>query len=295
MEYPIVQVKTKGNVTLHGLFIEAKNPKAVFIHVHGTGSNFYEEDYIKVMTEKFVGQGISMLSTNNRGTGVYNAYDKTGAATELFEDSVFDIDAWIDFVLKKGYSKVILAGHSLGTEKVVFYMSHGKHQQYVAGIVLLAPADSNWSQRTGKDEQEAREWNERTDHYLSIAKRLVEENKEDVFLARDAYAGVMPKTAHSMINFLDENQEITKGLPLHLRKLKEYSDIELPILAVIGDQHEYTAIPIREALELMKKENPRTQTLQLKNCDHDFTGHEEELTDLVVKFIEGEVVGKRSN
>jgi hypothetical protein len=34
------------------------------------------------------------------------------------------------------------------------------------------------------------------------------------------------------------------------------------------------------------EENPKTETHQLKDCDHDFEGREEELTDLVFRFIE---------
>src|SRR5438132_1663330 len=97
MSYPIVQVKTRDGIWLQGLSIPSQKERVIFIHTHGTGSNFYEEYFIEVFVEKFADAGISLLSVNNRGAGVYDAYQKTGAAVEKFEECLEDIDAWIGF------------------------------------------------------------------------------------------------------------------------------------------------------------------------------------------------------
>ena len=60
---------------------------------------------------------------------------------ENFEDCVVDIDAWIKFALSKGYEKIILMGHSLGTEKIVYYMNKGRYTNKVKAIILLGFAD----------------------------------------------------------------------------------------------------------------------------------------------------------
>jgi len=96
----------------------------------------------------------------------------------------------------------------------------------------------------------------------------------------------MPKSAKSLMNFLGENTEILKALPFHTRRLEIYSKISVPILVIIGDEHEYTVIPIKEALDLMKKENYNTEAYQLENCNHDFEDKEEELTNIVFSFIQ---------
>ncbi|MEK9158537.1 MAG: hypothetical protein AAB673_00900, partial [Patescibacteria group bacterium] len=126
MKYPIVQVKTKDDLWLYGLFLEAPKSETVLINVHGTASNFYEEYFIEVLSEKLIEKGASLLSSNNRGASVYDPYQKSGAAVEKFEDCVKDIDSWIEFVMRRGYKNVVLSGHSLGTEKVVYYLGHGK-------------------------------------------------------------------------------------------------------------------------------------------------------------------------
>ncbi len=287
MNYPIVQVKTPDNLWLHGLFLKAPESKTVFINIHGTASNFYEEYFIEVMSEKFLNEGISMLSTNNRGAGVYDAYQESGAATERFEDCLIDIDTWIEFALEQGFSKIILSGHSLGTEKVVYYMINGKYAGKVSVIVLLAPADSYGSHRIleGKDNTKIRE---NIEKLLKESKDLINKGKGDTFLPKDTYgshSGIMPKTPESLINFLGPNSALLNALPLATGKLEAYSKINVPILVAIGDQEEYTGLTTKDALELMKKENSLTEIMQLTNCDHDFQGCEEKLTDETLSFI----------
>lgn len=288
MKYPIVQIQTSDGFWHHGLYIPAAKKETIFIHIHGTASNFYEEDFIETMAERFVPEGISMLSTNNRGTGVYDPWDKKGAAVEIFEDCLLDIDAWIGFALKEGYSRIILAGHSLGTEKIVYYMSKGKYRAKIQALVLLGPADSpRWRDYddTYKVPGTGETGRARMELQLKDAEKMIAEGRGDELMDRSVYAGLMPKTPKSLVNFLGEDTEIIKTLPFHSGRLEMYSKIDLPMFVAIGDQHEYTGIPITDALELMKKENPRTEAHQLKDCDHDFDGKEDELADIVSIFI----------
>ncbi|MCK5059616.1 MAG: DUF1749 domain-containing protein [Candidatus Pacebacteria bacterium] len=285
MKYPITQVETKDGFLLHSLFVEAKNPKAVFINIHGTASNFYEEDFIEYMTKEFVEEEISMLSTNNRGTGVYDAWAEKGAAVEMFEDCLLDIDAWVEFVIQKGYTKIILSGHSLGTEKVVYYMAKGKYKEKISGVILLAPASSPGYHIYNDNYQPSEIDRKNVEKLLEEAQKLIDASKGDEFMKRTAYAGIMPKSARSLVNTLGPNAEILKALPFHTGKLEMYKTISAPIFAAIGDKYEYTAIPPDEALKLMEQQNAKTETHYLKNCSHDFTGHEEKLTKLVTKFI----------
>ncbi len=287
MTYPIATVKTKDGIWLHGLFLDVEKGKTVLINIHGTASNFYEEHFIEVISKVFPEKGISVLSTNNRGTGVYDAYQKTGAAVEKFEECILDINAWIELVLSRGYEKIILSGHSLGTEKVVYYMSKGTYADKISGLILFAPADSYGSHRTlnGKDNTKIRE---KIEELLTISEHMVERGQGDVFLAKDTYGshtGIMPKSAESLVNFLGRNSKVLEGLPFVTRKLKSYSEIKIPIFVAIGDKEEYTGLTVVEALDLMKKENSLTEITQFKNCDHDFQGCEKELTQSVLSFI----------
>lgn len=287
MNFPIVQIKTSDRLWLHGLFIEAKNPKAIYINIHGTASNFYEEYFIEVMTDIFLKKGISMLSVNNRGAGVYDAWQGSGAATEKFEDCIIDIDEWIDFAAQHGYGKIILSGHSLGTEKVVYYMNHGKRASMVSALVLLAPADSYGSHwmHDGKPNSNV---SSKVEERLREARDLVKKGSGDTFLPRDAYGshgGIMPKTANSFLDSLGPNSKILDALPIATGRLELFRKISVPILVAIGDQNEYTGLTIKDSLDLFKRENRFVQTVQFKDCDHDFQGCEDKLAEAVCDFI----------
>jgi len=287
MNYPVCHIKTPDNITLYGLLLESKNSKTIFLNIHGTSSNFYEEEFIKVFSEIFLKENVSLLSANNRGAGVYDAHEKTGAATEKFEDCVIDIDSWIDYLVGLGYENVILSGHSLGTEKCVYYMNKGKNVSFVKSLVLLAPSDSRgYELLTIK--------NKKWDTYEQ-AKQFMGNDKGEEFISRVAYSGIMPKTANSLDNFLNESSELRKALPFSEGRLKEYSKIKIPILAVIGDQVEYTVIPIKEALDMMKRENKLTTPIQINNCNHDFEGHEEDLAKIVLDHIKKSLLPVNNN
>ena len=111
------------------------------------------------------------------------------------------------------------------------------------------------------------------------------EDKGKVFLDRNAYGNIMPKSAESYVDFSDLNPEFDDALPFHKKHIPSFGKIKVPILAVIGDQEEYTVIPIAEALDLIQKENPNAKTAQISDCDHDFQEHEEKLSEIVMKFF----------
>ena len=123
---------------------------------------------------------------------------------------------------------------------------------------------------------------------MKEADNLAKEGKGYQFLISDwlCYSGVMPKSADSFLNFMKDNSELSEALPFRNHGLPLYKNIRVPILAVIGDKTEYTIIPIKEAIELLKKENPLTESYQIKNCNHDFEGKEKELAEIVGRFLD---------
>jgi len=222
--------------------------------------NFYDEGFIQVLSEKFLENGISMLSVNNRGAYVYDPYEQTGLAVEKFEDCVKDLDAWIELALEKGYTDIILSGHSLGAEKAVYYMAKGKYAAKVKKLVLLAPANSTGYPVFDQDGERSIRNKRRLNQLLKEAVQLINENKGGQFLPQDAYAGIAPKSAESFVDFFGPDSELAKALPFHTGKLELFSKIKIPILAIIGDEEEYTGIPEDQALKLIEKENPLAKT-----------------------------------
>lgn len=295
MEYPIVEIKTKDEIVLNGLINEAPDSDTILINIHGTGGNFYEELFIKNLFLELPKIGVSFLSINNRGNSILgDSWQRTGSAIEKFEDCLLDIDSWIEFSLGKKYKKIILQGHSLGTEKIVYYMNNGKYRNKVKSIVLLGFSDSYGCEmnylRNNKD------------IFFKEAKELVKSGKSDHLLRTDlkSHAGILPISAGSFLNQFSQNSELSKTFTFHKKKLDDYSNIKIPILAIISDNDkhtaktivkngsEHTSIPLKEACTLLKKENPKTKLVVLNNTNHDFEGKEKELTNEIINFLKNE-------
>jgi pimeloyl-ACP methyl ester carboxylesterase len=279
MTYPIIEVKTKDNLVLHGL-ISPKQSDSLLINIHGTGSNFFCEAFQEAMYNKLVSIGIDTLFTNNRGSYAMDSWQDTGAALEIFEKSVLDIDSWMKWAIDHEYKKIILSGHSHGTEKVVYYMTHGQYKDRVTAVILMGFADTIGTQANFEK---------------TISVDLMAEAKEKVAASkgyelltghRKAQAGELPISADTYLNYFSENSELSKVTPFHNdSSLPMIKSIKVPILATIGDHEEYTIIPIKDAMALLEKENPLVEVHQIVGSGHCYENHENELTNLIEIFL----------
>lgn len=110
--------------------------KDIAIFIHGSGGNFYKQPYLNDFINQITYSGIAFMTASNRGAeqeinlyklsdGTYKRF-KAGSKFENFEESLFDIDAFIDLAKNQGYKNIILVGHSLGTLKVLNYAIKNK-------------------------------------------------------------------------------------------------------------------------------------------------------------------------
>ncbi len=280
MNYPIIEVQTEDKFGLFGLLSQSNNNKTIYLNIHGTGSNFYCEPFQKIFYEELPKFGIDVLFTNNRGSSALESWQDTGAALEIFEDSILDINAWLNWCLKHGYTKIILSGHSHGTEKVVYYMSQGKYKDKISAIVLMGFADSVGTQL--KFEKTIKS------NLMSEAKEKVKLGKGYELLTshRRAQAGELPISAKTYINYFSDNSVLSKVTPFRKgNTLPMIRSIKIPILAIIGDHDEYTIIPIKKAMMLLEKENNLVEVHQVVGSGHCYEGHQKELIKLIKNFL----------
>lgn len=130
-----VQVATCDGLRLDGLLHDeswsatakvAPVEKGVVLLMHGAGGNFYGPSLINRVGTHLFRLGWPVLRVNNRGhDGWHVAFrgggvTQMGAAFERLEESLWDVQAWLGWLRRNGYRRVILAGHSLGAFKIVY-------------------------------------------------------------------------------------------------------------------------------------------------------------------------------
>jgi pimeloyl-ACP methyl ester carboxylesterase len=266
-----------------------KPTDTIVIHIHGTSGTFYWNSFYEPLAASATGLGLAYLSTNNRGSNIYEleeSFIPHGAALEHFEDCLLDIDAWIELAMKKGYKRIVLEGHSFGTEKAIYYAAKGKYTDVVAAVILLGFSDSYGTQERYLKRTEK--------NLMPEAQRLMAEGRP-CHLLSDLHAqadGAIPASATTYVNFFCPESELSKALPLRNGKeLPMVREIHVPILGIIGDEdEEYTIIPIHDAMRLLESENPLTETHQIPKSNHGFEGKENELAAVIADFLKRRVL-----
>jgi len=283
----IQEIETADGYNLHGaLFEPLLKSKTIIIHFHGSAGNFYQSNFYPYLFKMADKLGIGFLSTNNRGTNVYDVEIGTkykGAAVEIFEECLLDIDAWISLALSKGYENIILEGHSFGTNKIQFYMMKGRYRKKIKALILLGFTDSYGGQlvylkKIGLSNEKL----------LQQANEILGKGSPHSLLPIDFVNwGELPQAAGSYLNFMTPGSNLSKILPLADKKnLDNFKKIKIPILAVVGDHNECTVIAPGEAVSLIKKENEYAEAIMIKNCNHTYEGRDRELVRLISGFLE---------
>ena len=144
-----LEIPTKRGSVLDGvLFCHTKNPDSVLIAITGIHGNFYSNpfynnigftlnkgniDFIYAQTCDAFGR----VKKTNLKTG---KMEIIGSYNEDFNNTDEDVQAYIDFAEQKKYKHIYLAGHSLGANKIIYYLSRN-HDERVEKYILLSPAN----------------------------------------------------------------------------------------------------------------------------------------------------------
>lgn len=170
-----LNVPTQRGSVLNGVLFrqdEKKNTDTVMIAITGIHGNFYSNpfyynigdtlnsgniDFIYAQTN----DAFRQIETVNVNTG---QKETIGSWNERFSYTDEDIDAYLTWASEEGYEHIILAGHSLGANKVIYYLSHNRDKR-VEHFFLLSPANLTYmmSGVTEKEKQAIKDQVERGD------------------------------------------------------------------------------------------------------------------------------------
>ena len=146
-----LNVPTERGVVLNGVLFrqnEKKETDTVMIAITGIHGNFYSNPFYYNIGDTLNAGGIDFIyaQTNDafgriETVNIHTGDQETiGSWNERFSYTDEDIDAYLTFAEKEGYEHIILAGHSLGANKVIYYLSRN-HDRRVEHFFLLSPAN----------------------------------------------------------------------------------------------------------------------------------------------------------
>ena len=146
-----LDVPTKRGVVLNGVLFRPRRERTadtVMIAITGIHGNFYSNPFYYNIGDTLNAGGVDFIyaqtndafgriKTVNVNTG---KEELIGSWNERFSYTDEDIDAYLTFARQEGYRHIILAGHSLGANKVIYYLSR-HHDEQVEHFFLLSPAN----------------------------------------------------------------------------------------------------------------------------------------------------------
>ncbi|AHG72670.1 hypothetical protein X781_5210 [Mannheimia sp. USDA-ARS-USMARC-1261] len=137
-----LHIATHTGTILHGaLFASIAKSDTVVIAITGIHGNFYSNPFYYNIGETLSTNGIDFIYAQTRNAfgqiPILNA--KTGEKERIGSWNE-DVSAYVDFAEQQGYGRIILAGHSLGANKVIHYLSSTQDKR-VDKFILLSPAN----------------------------------------------------------------------------------------------------------------------------------------------------------
>jgi pimeloyl-ACP methyl ester carboxylesterase len=289
-----VRLHTEDGFQLFGLVHEPGDVRDVaVVFVHGLGSNGFVP-FTDALAETLPAAGVALLRGNLRDSEMLRIDEspltfevgKGGGAFHRFEDSVQDLRAWVREAEGRGYRRVVLFGHSLGSLKSTHYLYRTRDPR-VAGLVLASTADLV-AMNEGRYAPEER------GRFLEVARRLVREGRGRELMPPECALGLMrqPVSAESYLDRFDE-PPAWDIMDLYdrssARAFAALRTVEVPILALFGTVDETVPEDRLDAvfrrLEREAREAPAFEWQVLEGANHFYSGRGSEVARITLGWL----------
>jgi pimeloyl-ACP methyl ester carboxylesterase len=286
-----VKFDATDGVELSGLLYEPRRKtRRAAIFLHGTGgASIFDSKRTNILAASFAENRIAYFPFNNRGAHLVRRLRGRkksiggGMAWERIRDCVQDIDGAIRLLRSRGYRELYLIGHSTGANKIAVY-DHYRRRNPIRRYILLGGGDD-----TGLmyDQLGAR-------RFRSVLERARERRTSDEFVDssisklpmswRSLYDTINPDGDYNVFPYL----EIMRGVRLSKRgRFRHVRGIRKPALVVYGDRDEWCYGDVPRCVEILADAaGPNFEFAVLEDCDHGFNGHEEELAELITRWLD---------
>jgi alpha-beta hydrolase superfamily lysophospholipase len=277
----LVRVRTRDGVWLDGVMAESRRRRNLaLIWVHGLGSVFSSgQPLIRALSTRLNATGIAYLKLNTRGHDTVARGGKrlVGAAFERFRESVEDVRTAIALARRAGYGRVILAGHSTGANKVLYYTARRRDRR-VVGLILLGPVSDVAAEgkRVGRRELRRR---------VTVAERIARRDANALvprgygYWSAQRYLSLYrPGGPEDVFPYYRPGARWTA-----LRR------VGVPIAAIVGGRDEYLDRPPSALLDAFARNALRARSftgIVIPRARHSFQNHEPSLARAMLRWIQ---------
>ncbi|QGA58904.1 alpha/beta fold hydrolase (plasmid) [Klebsiella pneumoniae] len=278
-----LNVSTKSGTVLNGVLFPATETDTVVIAITGVHGNFYSNPFYYTIGDTLSIAGIDFIYAQTRDAfGQMEIVNVKTGNTEIigswnedFTKADEDIGAYIDYAAQMGYKNIILAGHSLGANKVIYYLS--KHaDKRVSKFILLSPANIRYLTSQVSDQEK------------SIIAQFRETGRGQELLPFD-FIGWLPCVADTAWQWLYADTLNN----VHVEADRDFSQVESikhSGALIIGTYDRFTYGNPCRFLSNINDHMPTASDNELifiEGTGHTYQHKERELSDSILKLVSG--------
>ncbi|MGD8381738.1 MAG: alpha/beta fold hydrolase [Syntrophobacterales bacterium] len=261
----LVKLKTADGVWLNGVVRELHPNRADsgVVMVHGYGGNFYSGT-MSFLPETLAEHGYTTLALNMRDHDL-------GPKKNLFEENLPDIAAGVDELTRRGCKDLFFYGHSMGTNRVLFYLAETQDPR-IKGIILSGPPGNLF------------QWNIRifgrkaATEVLRRAQKLKREGEGNTWMLIDL--GPLGKTLYTANHVVSLRGPATRSDPF-----TNIAQFSRPVLIVHGSADRLADPSVADKLKNSAAAENQVKVVKLTGADHRFHNNEKKLEEVITKWL----------
>ncbi len=286
----IIKTTTQDGLELDAVLVKPKREKskAIVIHFHGKEGDFLQNHFVFHMARSYPGHGYAFMTASHRGKNYLSdivqrsasgyEYAQMGSAFDIFENSFYDIDAWVKEAKSMGFRNIILQAHST-PQKIIWYVYTKKDLSGIKALVLISPSDIAYG-----FERYVPNYKEN----LKLAEKMVKEGKGRELMPVNLWSNC-PVSAMTFYNWgrLDSNIQIFNYFHPE-RGFKYFRKITLPIMATLGENDFAIGNPAEECIEMLKSatKSSNFKGIVIARAAHSYLGYEDKLSKQILNWID---------
>lgn len=276
----LAKVKTRDGVALEGVVaLPKRKTGTALVWLHGLSSRFSSgQPLVAELLKSCSRNGIGYFKFNTRGHDVVAKGKKPfiGSAFEKFEECIHDIRAVIAFAKRLGYARIILAGHSTGANKALYYM-YKTRDRSVRGIILAGPVNDIVAETKRIGRKTLAEGLRRAEHLKQKDSHVLVPQRFGVYSARRYISLYKPGTAENVFPYYNPRA-----------RWKELKSVRIPLAIIFGSREEHIDRPARQLIDVFENNAPSAKSFSgiiIKGANHGFRNKEKELAREIIHWI----------
>ena len=281
----IIRVETPRGLELKGAMWGDNTMDAVVIMMSGICSNVFQNDLLPATGELLSANKIAYIAGHAMDAFSMIAYSDLKNKKQLYTGVVFDdfgavyedVGSYVKYAKELGFKKIILAGHSLGSNKIINYLGNTK-DNLVDYFIVSAPVDLSYWWTVMPD----------IDKCLKEAQKFVSEGRGKDILPY-VFGGFSPMAAETVLSFY--NAYNLKNCPVISNdgETDSLASIKINGAFVIGGKDSMAGGNPELFMQKINShcKNPeQNRVIVVPDASHIFYGKHEEYAGVILECVE---------